>query len=273
MAILEEGDKGAAVTELQSALKQKGFSPGSVDGVFGPGTEAAVLAFQKSNGLDADGRVGSDTASALGLTGGQGAGAPAPNDPPAGEPMPSVPVGIVAKMFPATPLDNIKVNLPFVLTALERSALTSKPLILVALGTIRAETESFEPISEGRSRFNTSPGGAPFDLYDHRKDLGNRGPTDGADYRGRGYVQLTGRSNYLEFGPRIGVPNLADQPSLANDPGIAGQLLASFLLRHRTGIEQALANDDLTAVRRLVNGGSNGLDRFVDAFRIGARLL
>jgi peptidoglycan L-alanyl-D-glutamate endopeptidase CwlK len=271
MAVLEEGDKGAAVTALQSALKQKGFSPGAVDGDFGPGTEAAVLAFQKSNGLTANGIVGPETASALELTGGDGA-AP-PDDPPAGAPMPAVPVSIVAKMFPATPLDNIKVNLPFVLTALERSALTSKPMILVAVGTIRAETESFEPISEGRSRFNTSPGGAPFDLYDHRKDLGNRGPTDGADYRGRGYVQLTGRANYLEFGPRIGVSNLADQPHLANDPGIAGQLLASFLLKHRTGIEQALANNDLTTVRRLVNGGSNGLDRFVDAFKIGARLL
>jgi peptidoglycan L-alanyl-D-glutamate endopeptidase CwlK len=34
-------------------------------------------------------------------------------------------------------------------------------MILMALGTIRAETASFEPISEGQSRFNTSPGGHP----------------------------------------------------------------------------------------------------------------
>ena len=36
-------------------------------------------------------------------------------------------------------------------------------MVLMALATIRAETESFEPISEGKSKFNTSPGGRPFD--------------------------------------------------------------------------------------------------------------
>ncbi|MDF0667352.1 MAG: hypothetical protein P0119_14930 [Nitrospira sp.] len=59
-------------------------------------------------------------------------------------------------------------------------------MVLVALAIIRAETESFEPIAEGRSRYNTSPNGHPFDLYDYRKDLGNQGPPDGEQYRGRG---------------------------------------------------------------------------------------
>ena len=73
-------------------------------------------------------------------------------------------------MFPVTPIGHITANLPPVLDALVVSNLADKAMVLMALGTIRAETESFEPISEGKSRFNTSPSGHPFDLYDNRKD-------------------------------------------------------------------------------------------------------
>ena len=66
-------------------------------------------------------------------------------------------------------------------------------MILMALATICAETGSFLPISEGQSHFNTSPGGHPFDLYDSRADLGNLGPPDGERFKGRGFIQLTGR--------------------------------------------------------------------------------
>ena len=58
------GDK---VRQIQQALSQKGFDPGSIDGEFGPHTHAAVVAFQLSTGLLPDGEVGPKTASALGL--------------------------------------------------------------------------------------------------------------------------------------------------------------------------------------------------------------
>lgn len=129
------------------------------------------------------------------------------------------------------------------------------------------------PTNEFLSRFNTSPGGHPFDLYDNRKDLGNRGPPDGASFKGRGYVQLTGRSNYTTFGPRVGVNNLVQQPDQANDPAVAARILAAFIASKQAAIATALASDDLATARRLVNGGANGLDRFISAYRIGANLL
>ncbi len=61
---LGEGDP-ALVKQLQQALVAAGYDPGSVDGSFGPTTEAAVTAFQQDNGLSADGVVGPDTAAAL----------------------------------------------------------------------------------------------------------------------------------------------------------------------------------------------------------------
>ena len=60
----EENDP-AVVTELQQALTSAGYDPGAADGVYGSGTEAAVVAFQEDNGLTADGVVGPDTATAL----------------------------------------------------------------------------------------------------------------------------------------------------------------------------------------------------------------
>jgi hypothetical protein len=58
---------GPKVREIQRALKKAGFEPGSLDGEFGPHTHAAVMAFQLSRGMLADGEVGARTAKALGI--------------------------------------------------------------------------------------------------------------------------------------------------------------------------------------------------------------
>ena len=59
------------------------------------------------------------------------------------------------------------------LAALDAAEIGDRPMVLMALATIRAESAGFRPIDEGISRYNTSPSGHPFDLYDHRHDLGN----------------------------------------------------------------------------------------------------
>jgi len=188
--------------------------------------------------------------------------------------IPTISVEIVARTFPVTPAANIRAHLPAVLNALVEAQLATKEMVLMALATIRAESESFEPVSEGVSKFNTSPGGPPFDLYDHRASLGNLGPPDGERFRGRGFVQLTGRANYLQHGRAIGLAaQLVANPELANDPDIAARLLASFLKSREAPILAALAKNDLAAARKLVNGGSAGLARFTDAYRRGQALI
>ena len=253
------------IKALQQALLKHGFNPGKADGIFGLGTQAAVLAFQRSEGLLADGVAGVRTLAAL-----QGSTAP---------PLPSVlgqiSTAVVSQMFPHTPLVNIKRNLPFVLTALDEAQLHDRLMVLAALATIRAETESFEPVAEGQSRYNTSPDpkGHAFDLYDKRKDLGNTGPPDGERFRGRGYIQLTGRANYATYGKSIGLQGqLIENPELASEPAIAARLLAAFLKDKERRIKEALLDGDFAGARRLVNGGSHGLDRFIDAYQTGIRL-
>lgn len=63
---LRAGDFGAEVEALQRALARHGFSPGDLDGSFGPTTRAAVVRFQRAKGLEADGVVGANTWRALG---------------------------------------------------------------------------------------------------------------------------------------------------------------------------------------------------------------
>ncbi|MFO1083103.1 MAG: M15 family metallopeptidase [Reyranellaceae bacterium] len=180
----------------------------------------------------------------------------------------------VKRMFPATGLGPITANLPFVLAGLSSFNLVDRPMVLMALATIRAETEGFVPIDEFVSPFNTAS--SPFDLYDAGTaigaGLGNTEPGDGPRFKGRGYVQLTGRDNYTRIGSQIG-RNLAGQPSLANDPAAAGIILARFLLNKEAAIRAALAAGDLRLARKLVNGGSHGFDRFKDAFDRGLAAL
>ena len=67
VAVLRQGSNGGEVKEVQRRLKQWGYYTGAVDGVFGAGTKKAVIAFQKKNGLTADGIVGASTYKALGM--------------------------------------------------------------------------------------------------------------------------------------------------------------------------------------------------------------
>lgn len=142
----------------------------------------------------------------------------------------------------------------------------------MAIATIYVETGKFAPISEYPSRFNTSSGGLPFDLYDGRKDLGNCFPSDGARFKGRGFIQLTGRANYAKFGKILGINIVAD-PELANDPKVAALLLSEYLKAHENKIVQALGSKDLAKARKLVNGGSHGLETFSSSYLAGDMLL
>ena len=62
---MKPGDTGAQVKVLQRALTSLGFSTGTIDGSYGPATEAATTSFQRSVGLKADGIVGPATLRAL----------------------------------------------------------------------------------------------------------------------------------------------------------------------------------------------------------------
>jgi peptidoglycan L-alanyl-D-glutamate endopeptidase CwlK len=258
MGWLRQGSRGGDVVSLQRKLNDRGFYSGEF-GIFGPDTEAAVLAFQNSEGLPPSGIVDRQTAAALGFNA---------TELPATVEIPEITIPIAAKMVPGTPLGDIKENLPILLEELRSAGLTSAPIMLAAIATVRLENGQFIPIAESPSRFNTSPGGRGFDLYEFRRDLGNIQIGDGEKFKGRGFVQLTGRSNYQRFGATIGVDLIAN-PELANDPRVAAKLLAALLKANQGRIARALLDGDFREARRAVNGGSHGLDAFTESYKTG----
>jgi peptidoglycan hydrolase-like protein with peptidoglycan-binding domain len=88
-ASLRRGSSGAEVLELQRSLAREGFDPGPLDGKFGAGTERAVRAFQRAQGLEVDGVVGRQTRAAL------AGGVVSPGPAPVPSPAPAPPSGAV----------------------------------------------------------------------------------------------------------------------------------------------------------------------------------
>lgn len=67
-ATSRRGSSGSEVRKIQEKLKRWGYYSGSVDGIYGSGTESAVKKFQKANGLKADGIAGKATLNAMGIS-------------------------------------------------------------------------------------------------------------------------------------------------------------------------------------------------------------
>ena len=94
--------------------------------------------------------------------------------------------------------------------------------------------------------------------YEGRTDLGNTQPGDGTRFKGRGLIQITGRTNYTKYGADRGQdyitgvnPNL-----LATDPNMAADCSGWFwATRH---LNELADNDDLVTITKRINGGTNG---------------
>lgn len=259
--LLVRNSRGAAVARLRRQLAaQLGADAGDFPSLahgdrLDADTEAAARRWQAGVGLIADGVIGPRCQALLGLR-------------EAGQPSLAMDPIRVRKLFPATKPANIARYLPYVAAALDALGLNDRAMVCAALGTIRAESEGFLPISELPSQFNTLPGQAPFSAYEGRKKgLGNTKAGDGARFKGRGFVQLTGRANYETYAAKLGI-DLAANPDLANAPEVAAVLLARFLADRAPELRAALAKGDFAKARRLVNGGSHGLNRFTEVFAL-----
>lgn len=92
--------------------------------------------------------------------------------------------------------------------------------------------------------------------YEGRADLGNTQSGDGVRFKGRGPIQITGRANYRKFGRSIGI-DIESNPTIAAVPSIGLHLALEYW---RDRALNALADrDDVEAITRKINGGTNGL--------------
>jgi predicted chitinase len=93
--------------------------------------------------------------------------------------------------------------------------------------------------------------------------LGNTKAGDGARYKGRGYIQLTGRYNYKRAGEALGLP-LEQKPELAEKPEIAAKIAVWFWKQR---VQPNVTNfNDVRSVTKPINPGLNGLEDRKEAF-------
>jgi putative chitinase len=93
--------------------------------------------------------------------------------------------------------------------------------------------------------------------YEGRADLGNTVKGDGRRYAGRGPLQITGRANYRRIGQQIGI-DLESHPEIAALPSLG--ILTACLYWTSRKINAMADRDDVLAVTKAVNGGTNGLE-------------
>lgn len=91
--------------------------------------------------------------------------------------------------------------------------------------------------------------------YEGRRDLGNTYPGDGRRFKGRGPIQLTGRSNYVWAGKKLGL-NLIGHPQLASRHEIGWRIAGLYWREH--GLNQLADKGQFETITRRINGGLNG---------------
>ncbi|MEW6562741.1 MAG: glycoside hydrolase family 19 protein [Pseudomonadota bacterium] len=91
--------------------------------------------------------------------------------------------------------------------------------------------------------------------YEGRSDLGNTQPGDGYRYRGRGLIQITGRTNYKTCGDALGLDLIA-HPELLEIPPHGATSAAWFWQAH--GCNELADKNDFKAITKRINGGLNG---------------
>ncbi len=91
--------------------------------------------------------------------------------------------------------------------------------------------------------------------YEGRRDLGNTQPGDGERFKGRGYIQLTGRANYAAAGKALGL-DLIKNPELASRPENAARVAAWYW--NTRGLNGLADKGNFDGITKRINGGYNG---------------
>ena len=270
--ILKKGDNNENVKLMQQKL---GIEPAVTN--FGPKTEAAVKEWQAKNGLTADGIVGPATwAKIMGES----------------TPIPAAPIQPVANVG-GLKLDKLRGHIPdAVIQMIPDTAAKfqiNTPLRLAHFlaqcghesGGFRVTQENLNYSAKGlagifKKYFPTEAAATPYarqpqkianKVYANRMANGSEASGDGYKFRGRGYIQLTGRDNYTQFGKAIG------EDMTVNPDKVASQyaLLSAAWFFSKNGLhkmaDEGSSDAVVTKITKRVNGGTIGLADRIKHFK------
>jgi putative chitinase len=268
--IVKIGSKGPEVQKLQAFL---GIT---ADGSFGPGTERALKEWQAKSGLVADGVAGPATLEKMGIT----------SAVPVAE---SSTASIPASQFK---LENLKGHIPdSVIAQIPGTAakfnITNTLRLAHFLAQCGHESGGFKAVSENLNysadglkkifgkyfpgNLNESYARQPEKIanrvYSSRMGNGDESSGEGFKFRGRGYIQLTGKSNYSSF------DKMVEEDIIANPDLVATKypLMSAAFFFNNNGLwsicDKGADDATVTAVTKRVNGGTIGLADRIKHFK------
>ena len=272
--LLKKGDNNENVKLMQQKL---GIEPAVTN--FGPKTEAAVKAWQSANGLAADGIVGPATWAKI-----------------MGESTAVVPTPVVSA--PIAPvgglkLDKLKGHIPDAVIAMIPDTADkfqiNTPLRLAHFlaqcghesGGFKATQENLNYSAKGlagifKKYFPTEAAAAPYarqpqkiasKVYGGRMGNGPESSGEGYKFRGRGYIQLTGKENYTAFGKSIGEDMTVNPDVVASKYA----LLSAAWFFSKNGLhkiaDEGASDTVVTKITKRVNGGTIGLPDRIKHFK------
>jgi putative chitinase len=98
---------------------------------------------------------------------------------------------------------------------------------------------------------------AYFKKYEGRKDLGNIFAGDGLKYKGRGFIQITGRANYTELSKDLKI-DFVNNPELLEQE--ANAIISALWFWNKKKLNTFADEDNLSTITKRINGGFNGIE-------------
>ena len=267
--LLKKGSTGEDVKKLQEKLGL------AADGVFGSGTELAVKGWQSTHGLTADGIVGDGTWSKMFAT------QTVITEP---SPVPNVgglkleklkghiPDAVIA-MIPDT-AQKFQINTPLRLSHFLAQCghesggfkATQENLNYSAKG-LRGIFGRYFPTDALAEQYQRKPESIASRVYGGRMGNGPEATKEGYKFRGRGYIQLTGKDNYTAFGKAIN-EDVISNPDLVSSKYA---LLSAAWFFSKNGLhkmaDEGASDTVVTKITKRVNGGTIGLPDRIKHFK------
>jgi len=261
--LLKKGSTGEDVKKLQAKLGLK------ADGSFGAVTEVKVQEWQKANGLKADGVIGDVSWNKL---------FPA-------EKTPTITVTTTVK------LENLNGHIPDAVIAqlpdvIAKFNISHALRLTHFLAQCDHESAGFTAVSENlnysadglkrifpkyfpeplNQTYARKPEKIASRAYAGRMGNGDEASGDGYKFRGRGYIQLTGKQNYTRFAQFIGEDTVANPDLVIQKYPLASAAFFFDVNKIWDLCDQGAGTDVIAAVTKRINGGTIGLDDRINRF-------
>lgn len=267
--LLKNGSKGEDVKKLQEKLGL------SVDGSFGPGTEKVVKEWQSKNGLKADGIIGDSSWSKL-----FGSTTSTPNTvsnvviPPSDFKLEKLKGHIPDSVIAQIPETAAKFNITNSLRLAHFLAQCGHES-----GSFKAVIENLNYSADGlkkifgkyfpgdASSYARNPEKIASKVYANRMGNGDEASKEGFKFRGRGYIQLTGKSNYAGFTKFIGEDCVSNPDLVATKYPLASAAFFFDSNKLWSICDKGADDATVTAVTKRVNGGTIGLADRIKHFK------